>query len=45
VFVFWEMACHRQADDPDDRQLDVEKLEALAGSREKVPTLNGKQLI
>ncbi len=39
------MACHRQADDPDDRQLDVEKLEALAGSREKVPTLNGKQLI
>jgi len=39
VFFFWEIACYRQADDPDDCQLDVDKLEALAGSREKVPTL------
>jgi len=29
------MACNCQADDPDDHQLDVDKLEALAGSRKK----------
>jgi hypothetical protein len=34
---------NEEADDPDDCQLDVDKLEALAGSREKVPTLKDLQ--
>jgi hypothetical protein len=39
------MACHRQANDPDDHQLDLDELKSLAGSREKVPTLKEKELI